>query len=110
MSRREGHEPIGPKQRFQSNTAAQAGKPFFSGTTGLQEQDLEVLKDCAQTIPVLYATNTSLSLAVTRCAVDLIARLLKNQGAAFAARLHFHTKRILEHRPTARGADSRWRR
>ena len=58
--------------------AAQAGKPFFSGTTGLQEQDLEVLKDCAQTIPVLYATNTSLSLAVTRCAVDLIARLLKN--------------------------------
>ena len=28
------------------------------------------------------------------------ARLLKNQGAAFAARLHFHTKRILEHRRT----------
>ena len=26
------------------------------------------------------------------------ARLLKNQGAAFAARLRFHTKRILEHR------------
>ena len=57
--------------------AAQAGKPFFTGTTGLQEQELDALKDCAQTIPVLYATNTSLSLAVTRCAVELIARLLK---------------------------------
>ncbi|MEZ3440204.1 hypothetical protein [uncultured Alistipes sp.] len=34
------------------------------------------------------------------------ARLLKNQGAAFAARLRFHSKHLLEHRTVEVSADA----
>lgn len=59
--------------------AAQAGKAFMSGTTGLEEEGQAVLRECGQNVPVLYAPNTSLSLAVTRRAVATVAHLLKEQ-------------------------------
>lgn len=57
--------------------AARAGKPFVCGTTGLEAPEQQVLMECAQTIPLLYAPNTSLSLAVARHAAASIASLLK---------------------------------
>lgn len=59
--------------------AAQAGKAFLSGTTGLDADAFTVLQACARTIPVLYAPNTSLSLAIARRTVETTARLLKDQ-------------------------------
>ena len=34
-------------------------KPFISGTTGLDEKDIEMLKDASESIAVLYASNLS---------------------------------------------------
>jgi len=56
--------------------AAELGKPFMSGTTGLTADGIATLKQASQQIPVLYASNTSLSLAATKQIVTLAAKLL----------------------------------
>lgn len=56
--------------------AAALGKPYVSGTTGLGAEALAVLKKAAEHIPVLYAPNTSLSLAAAKQVVALASRLL----------------------------------
>ena len=59
-----------------ANLAAEQGKAFMSGTTGLSTAGIEALKQAAQRIPVLHAPNTSLSLAATKQLVALAAKLL----------------------------------
>lgn len=56
--------------------AAKLGKAFMSGTTGLDENGATTLHQAAKQIPVLYARNTSLSLAATKRVVALAAQLL----------------------------------
>ncbi len=56
--------------------AAALGKPFMSGTTGLKPEGLAALKEAAQKIPLLYAPNTSLSLAAMKRITALAAQLL----------------------------------
>jgi 4-hydroxy-tetrahydrodipicolinate reductase len=58
--------------------AAALGKPFVSGTTGLTPAGIAALKKAAESIPLLYASNTSLSLAATKRIVALAAKLLGN--------------------------------
>jgi len=62
-----------------ARAAAKHGKPFMCGTTGLSPETQALLKEISATIPVLYASNTSLSLIVIKQVVELAARLLKNQ-------------------------------
>lgn len=59
--------------------ASDHGKPFVSGTTGLDDAAYAVLKDVAQKIPVLHATNMSLSLVVAKQMARLGAKILKDQ-------------------------------
>jgi len=56
--------------------AAAKGKPFVSGTTGLSTEGMAALKTAAKKIPLLYAPNTSLSLAVMKQVTKLAAELL----------------------------------
>jgi 4-hydroxy-tetrahydrodipicolinate reductase len=58
--------------------AAALGKAFMSGTTGIGAEGIATLKQAAQQAPVLYAPNTSLSLAATKKVVALAAKLLGN--------------------------------
>jgi 4-hydroxy-tetrahydrodipicolinate reductase len=58
--------------------AAVHKKTFMSGTTGLAPTELDVLKQAAGKIPVLYAANTSLSLAAMKQITTLAAKLLSN--------------------------------
>ena len=51
-------------------------KPFMSGATGLAADAVEALKKAGEHIPVLYAPNTSLSLAAVRPLVALATKLL----------------------------------
>lgn len=51
-------------------------KPFVCGTTGLSAETLETLKQAGKKIPVLYAPNTSLSLAAMKQITALAAKLL----------------------------------
>ncbi len=59
--------------------AAQYGKPFLSGTTGLDPETMATLREVSATIPVLHTTNTSLSLVVVKRMAKLAAKLLKDQ-------------------------------
>ncbi|MBX9766068.1 MAG: 4-hydroxy-tetrahydrodipicolinate reductase [Bdellovibrionales bacterium] len=43
--------------------AADNGKPFVSGTTGLSDSDQKFLTTCSKKIPVLWAPNMSLGVA-----------------------------------------------
>ncbi|MCX7342936.1 MAG: 4-hydroxy-tetrahydrodipicolinate reductase [Proteobacteria bacterium] len=50
--------------------------PFFCGTTGLGKQHFELLKTTSTKIPVLYAANTSIGIAILKKAIVLVAKTL----------------------------------
>jgi len=56
--------------------AATHKKAFVTGATGLDDRQLETLKQAAKQIPLLYAPNTSVSLAVMKRVTELAAKLL----------------------------------
>ncbi len=58
---------------------AQHGKALVCGTTGLDEEGKAAHKEAAKKVPVLYATNTSLSLVVMKQLVKMAAKLLQDQ-------------------------------
>lgn len=58
--------------------AAAHGKPFVSGVTGLSTDTLNVFKQASAKIPLLYAANTSLSLAAMKKVVALASKLLSD--------------------------------
>lgn len=62
-----------------ARAAARHGKPFMTGTTGLDEQTMAALHEVSTKIPVLHATNTSLSLIVVKRLVEIAANLLQDQ-------------------------------
>lgn len=53
-------------------------KPLVVGITGLSAELQQRLKDAAQRIPILYASNTSLSLVVMKRLVQQAAQLLRD--------------------------------
>jgi 4-hydroxy-tetrahydrodipicolinate reductase len=61
-----------------ARAASKSGKPFISGTTGLYAKTKALLKESSEQIPVLNASNTSLSLIVVKKLVTLAAKLLKD--------------------------------
>lgn len=56
--------------------AAVHGKPFLSGTTGFGAEAQKALQSAAAKIPVLHASNTSLSLAVMKQLTATAAKIL----------------------------------
>jgi 4-hydroxy-tetrahydrodipicolinate reductase len=56
--------------------AAGHGKAFVGCTTGFGAEGMEALKQASAKIPLLYAPNTSLSLAATKRLAALAAKLL----------------------------------
>ena len=59
-----------------ADRVAAHGKPLVCGTTGLHNDTIDLLKHHASKIPVLYAPNTSLSLAAMKRITTLAAKLL----------------------------------
>ena len=47
--------------------------PLLSGTTGLSQKHFDLLKVASTKIPVLYAANTSIGVAILKKAVTLVA-------------------------------------
>ncbi|WP_265570355.1 4-hydroxy-tetrahydrodipicolinate reductase [Sphingomicrobium nitratireducens] len=58
------------------DAAVSAGMPLLVGTTGLDEGHKDLLASAAQDIPVLYAPNTSLGVALLADLVERAARVL----------------------------------
>ena len=55
---------------------ASHGKPLICGTTGLRPDTVDILKEHAKRIPLLYAPNTSMSLAVVKRLTSVAAHHL----------------------------------
>ncbi|MFN6415248.1 MAG: 4-hydroxy-tetrahydrodipicolinate reductase [Pseudomonadota bacterium] len=55
-------------------------KPYLCCTTGLRESHFEHLKKAGKEIPVLYAANTSLGIAILKKAAALVSKVLGNEA------------------------------
>jgi 4-hydroxy-tetrahydrodipicolinate reductase len=49
-------------------------KPYFCGTTNLNNNIFEAIKSASKNIPVMYASNTSFGIAVLKKAVQLVTK------------------------------------
>ena len=68
-------------------------KPYMCGTTGLQESHFNMLKAAGIAIPVLYAANTSLGIAVLKKAVALVAKALAQNVDIAISETHHRLKK-----------------
>ncbi|TVQ99313.1 MAG: 4-hydroxy-tetrahydrodipicolinate reductase [Deltaproteobacteria bacterium] len=74
-------------------TAVDLGVPFVGGTTGLGEAFEDALDDAARTVPVLWASNMSLGIAVLHRLVREAARMLPTSYDVELVELHHRRKK-----------------
>lgn len=67
-------------------------KPLVIGTTGLNEHQLNLLKEASAQMPILYATNMSLGVALLNKLVYQAAQLLKDFDIEIVEMHHRHKK------------------
>ena len=60
--------------------AVASGTPMVVGTTGLGDQQRHALEEAAQVIPVFYAPNMSLGVAILNALVEKAAQLLVGES------------------------------
>jgi len=58
--------------------ALEISKPIVSGTTGLNEHQLNLLKEASKKMPILYATNMSLGVALLNRLVEIASKKLRD--------------------------------
>ena len=88
-------------------------KPLVIGTTGLNIHQLNLLKDASQKMPVLYATNMSLGVALLNNLVQQASAALKGFDIEIVEMHHKHKKdapsgtalTLGEHAARGRGLD-----
>ena len=74
------------------NFAKNHPKPLCIGTTGIGEKGLALIKECAQNMPILYATNTSLGVAVLNKLAALASQALRDFDIEITEMHHKHKK------------------
>lgn len=72
--------------------AIQNPRPMVIGTTGLSEHQFNLLKEAATKMPILYATNMSLGVAVLNRLVELASRSLSEFDIEIVEQHHRHKK------------------
>jgi len=93
--------------------AMQNPLPMVIGTTGLNEHQFNLLKEAATKMPILYATNMSLGVAVLNKLVELASKSLSEFDIEIVEQHHRHKKdapsgtamTLGEHAAKARGLD-----
>ena len=88
-------------------------KPLVIGTTGLSKHQLNLLDETARNMPVLYATNMSLGVAILNKLAALAAKALSDFDAEIVEQHHRYKKdapsgtalTLAEHVAKARGLD-----
>ncbi|PAF44524.1 4-hydroxy-tetrahydrodipicolinate reductase [Helicobacter sp. 11S02596-1] len=74
------------------NTALKNPVPIVSGTTGLDEKTLDLLKELSNAVPVLYATNMSKGVAILNKILPILAQGLKEADIEICEIHHRHKK------------------
>ena len=72
--------------------AIQNPRPMVIGTTGLSEHQYNLLKEAATKMPILYATNMSLGVAVLNRLVELASKSLAEFDIEIVEQHHRHKK------------------
>lgn len=54
--------------------------PLMCGTTGISQEHFDLLKVASKNIPVIYAANTSIGIAILKKAVSLVATAFNNSN------------------------------
>ncbi len=73
-------------------TALKVPKPLVIGTTGLNNHQLNLLKDASQNMPILYATNMSLGVALLNKLVYQASAALEDFDIEIVEMHHKHKK------------------
>ena len=103
--------PDGTEALFES--ALNNPKPLVVGTTGLSKHQLNLLDETASKMPVLYATNMSLGVAILNKLAAIASKALSDFDAEIVEQHHRHKKdapsgtalTLAEHVAKARGLD-----
>ncbi|MBR8462360.1 4-hydroxy-tetrahydrodipicolinate reductase [Campylobacter sp. faydin G-24] len=74
------------------NYARTNPKPLVIGTTGLGEEGLSLINSAANTMPILYATNMSLGVAVLNRLAALASKALREFDIEIVEQHHRHKK------------------
>lgn len=82
--------PSGTKALLES--AKTSPKPLLIGTTGLDEKIFDLMQEASASMPVFYATNMSLGVAVLNFLATQAATLLKNFDIEITEMHHRHKK------------------
>ncbi len=67
-------------------------KPIVSGTTGLEIHQLNLLRDASEAMPILYATNMSLGVALMNKLVHIASQTLEGFDIEIVEQHHRHKK------------------
>ncbi|EAK0756268.1 4-hydroxy-tetrahydrodipicolinate reductase, partial [Campylobacter coli] len=74
------------------NYARTMPKPLVIGTTGLDEKTLHLMQNASEVMPVFYATNMSLGVAVLNHLASKASQMLRNFDIEILEMHHRHKK------------------
>lgn len=95
------------------NKALENPKPIVSGTTGLSEHQINLMKEAAKKMPILYATNMSMGIAILNRLVEMTSKKLRDFDIEIVEMHHRYKKdapsgtalTLAEHAAKARGLE-----
>lgn len=73
-------------------TAIQHPKPIVSGTTGLDAHQANLLREASEKMPIMYATNMSLGVALMNKLVYMASKILNDFDIEIVEMHHRHKK------------------
>lgn len=82
--------PQGTSQLLRA--VAKNPKPLVIGTTGLSEETHVLMQELSQTIPIVYATNTSQGVALLNRLVFIASEVLRDADIEIVEMHHHHKK------------------
>lgn len=74
------------------NRALENPKPIVSGTTGLSEHQINLMKEASKKMPLLYATNMSMGIALLNRLVEITSKKLRDFDIEIVEMHHRHKK------------------
>jgi 4-hydroxy-tetrahydrodipicolinate reductase len=105
--------PVATEELLSTIVKAGAGKPLVIATTGFNEHQKNLLIEASKVVPILYATNMSLGVAVLNKLVALASKTLADFDCEIVEQHHRHkvdspsgtALTLAEHAADARGLD-----
>jgi 4-hydroxy-tetrahydrodipicolinate reductase len=105
--------PVATEDLLSTIVKAKEGKPLVIATTGFSEHQKNLLIEASKIVPILYATNMSLGVAVLNKLVALASKTLADFDCEIVEQHHKHNVdspsgtalTLAEHAAEARGLD-----